>query len=241
MKCNEIQQYLYLYRDDELHDEPRKLLRDHLDSCPTCLAESDNISEIAELINLFRASVLTPENPDHLHSRIMHSIPKKRGRPVRTSIFDRLLSRLTVRKIRIAFAGTVVFFIAIFLAEQTLLIKKLTALEDRMSTQREPSQLQAPDWYRALQAMEPANVSLTELSLEDLLGLLPKQLRNDVPNQLPAEINNRSLASIVSRGISPAERRLLERAGIETELLRRRFSTDQLRRFAEQEDISWLD
>ncbi len=51
MECNEIRDNLSLYIDDELSEEEKKALEEHLDNCPECLKELEEYRIIIKALN----------------------------------------------------------------------------------------------------------------------------------------------------------------------------------------------
>ena len=52
MKCNEIREKLSLYLDDELNEDEKKLIDEHLESCHECKKEFEEYKKIISILNM---------------------------------------------------------------------------------------------------------------------------------------------------------------------------------------------
>lgn len=77
MNCNEIRDNLSLYIDDELNEEDKRLLEEHLKSCPECSKELEEYKKIIQMLN-----ELPDEEPPvgfckRLHAKLLNTAPDK--------------------------------------------------------------------------------------------------------------------------------------------------------------------
>ncbi|WMJ78944.1 MULTISPECIES: DUF4349 domain-containing protein [unclassified Sedimentibacter] len=71
MNCNEVRDNLSLYIDNELSEEEKKLMDEHLDNCPECRSELEDYRKLIQMLN-----ELPDEEPpagycDRLHKKLM--------------------------------------------------------------------------------------------------------------------------------------------------------------------------
>ena len=77
MNCNEIRDNLSLYIDDELNEEEKVLLEEHLKNCPECSKELEEYKRIIQMLN-----ELPDEEPPvgyckRLHAKLLNTVPDK--------------------------------------------------------------------------------------------------------------------------------------------------------------------
>ena len=77
MNCKTARQYLHLFRQDELTDKEKTLLRDHLFECMECTTLSKDLKIYEETIREFAIQEPYLSNPDLLTDSIMSSIRRE--------------------------------------------------------------------------------------------------------------------------------------------------------------------
>ncbi|MCX6226658.1 MAG: hypothetical protein NTV01_18240 [Bacteroidia bacterium] len=133
-KCNDVKNLIYL-TEDEINPEEELLLSAHLASCSSCNeAREDFRAARAKTVQL---KYEMPEYPDFKESTellIKSHASLIRGTSVKNQFWQR-----TVMIARYASGIAAVFFLVLFISEQTISVHKISRLENRIQSTVNPS------------------------------------------------------------------------------------------------------
>ncbi|MFN7959713.1 MAG: zf-HC2 domain-containing protein [Thermoanaerobaculia bacterium] len=74
MDCKHLSEIVFLFFDNELEEEARRSVLEHLDGCPGCAREMDHTRRFFILV---RQRCVRQSAPDHLRLRILTSFPHR--------------------------------------------------------------------------------------------------------------------------------------------------------------------
>ena len=134
MKCKKIKRLLFFKKNELTENEQRKLF-EHLKHCETCRLDSERFKEQNRVTDSLISSP-TLEDPNALTHDILQSIrfltkfSKRRANPI-----DKVLDMFALKPVRLAFASCLVLVIALFIAQEILILNRLKTLEHRLVQQ----------------------------------------------------------------------------------------------------------
>ncbi len=79
MKCSSVHEVLFLYTDNEMEEELRISVREHVAICPECERRLDYTTR---LVALLRKRCKRAVAPSRLRRRILTSLPHRRQGPL---------------------------------------------------------------------------------------------------------------------------------------------------------------
>ena len=122
MRCEEIERLLYL-KKDELSEEERSSLYNHLQGCESCKQEYGSVSQFLE-----RAQFTSPSMDSRfIEARITDSFKKYQDNKLYKNSFA--IRRNILKALSIAS----VFFLIIFSVEQVNTVRKISQLEQKLA------------------------------------------------------------------------------------------------------------
>jgi len=185
MKCREVQHQLYLYRPGELTDERRRAIERHLAVCPDCTARRDAVLELEKRISEIRGMEPKIDDPAGLTDAVMRATLDAGGPAMRSSgvLFDWSVSPA----FRVAACLILFLLSGLFFAQTAVDARKVTALEDRLKSER----VSAGEHWPA--AARKAGLSPSALSLLTL----PAPVRNHAAGYLDGITNEPDLTAVL--------------------------------------------
>jgi len=70
MKCEDIQKELKAFLDDDINDQKRIEVRDHLDRCPNCSKDLEQLKKLSEVLHTWKGIEPSAHSYEKLQSRI---------------------------------------------------------------------------------------------------------------------------------------------------------------------------
>ena len=140
MKCKDYHLWLHLNRDGELTSRQAVKLERHLRRCSSCALEKSAIEKADRLIQLARAAVPQPPEPEELTNRIMNSIEpsmKAARSPSFAKQGNRWFDWFYIPKVRLAMMGIAVVMLGVFIFQGALILHRIGRLEEKMARQPE--------------------------------------------------------------------------------------------------------
>jgi len=72
MNCEDIQKELKAFLDNEIDDQKKAEIQEHLDQCPNCTKELEQLKKLSEVLHTWKGIEPTPRLYEKLKSRIEH-------------------------------------------------------------------------------------------------------------------------------------------------------------------------
>jgi len=70
MKCEDIQKELKAFLDDDIDDHTKREIKDHLDRCPNCSKDLEQLKKLSEILHAWKGIEPSPHLYEKLESRI---------------------------------------------------------------------------------------------------------------------------------------------------------------------------
>ena len=134
MDCKTARKYLHLFKDDELTDNEKTLLRNHLAECMECRALSEDLDIYEEVMKDIASQEPYLSNPGELTDTIMSGI-----QPGKTGLLENTLRLFSLPVLRIAATILILIQIGVFsyqhlyIANSTRKLKHITQYQDIQS------------------------------------------------------------------------------------------------------------
>jgi hypothetical protein len=129
MRCDEIQNKLTAYVDDELDPTSRAQVKLHLEQCPQCRAQ---LGEITQMLSLYKSIPEVKPQPKDIE-RIMKAIPFTRSHEKKAGLLSKLGSCFTLQNKVLrwapAAAALIIFVIIGSFVLRPFVLKKESLLE----------------------------------------------------------------------------------------------------------------
>ncbi len=137
MKCNRVQKYIRLYRDQELNTKELNMLMHHLSVCEKCSQLYFSFRENDAMIARFRHIPVKPDDNEKLTEKIMNSI-RDLNCPKNKSLWllwlNQLADLLTLPVYRRIALITIFFLLTVFGYQQSYIILQTSRLEKQLSS-----------------------------------------------------------------------------------------------------------
>lgn len=141
MKCEEAIRLIHLNAEGERSLEEEALLRTHLHGCTACSAEADRVGGAEGILARLRRSTPELAEPERLTQSILrHTAAGSITGDTLTArqAIDALLSAFLHPAIRYAYAALVLFFLGLFVIQQTTMYHSIDALGEKLSRSAPP-------------------------------------------------------------------------------------------------------
>ena len=136
MKCEESVRLIHLNAGEELSASELKELREHLETCTVCASEARLVGQTAQFLKRLHASTPILARPEDLTRLIMKELStgsRAIDRRHRRKPLDALLDVCLRPAVRYAYAALILFFVALFMIQQTDTLRSMEDLGIRLA------------------------------------------------------------------------------------------------------------